>query len=199
MILFSKMDYINNDVINWINGKKYSKLKKNKINNQIEYNEITKNYKSNSRKQWSNKYGEELVKFLLKNLGYKIKEKRKIYIDNKYYEIDIETEEHLYEVKTRNWTTTGTAGEKILGVSLKYSEIPRITNKKLYIVLVAYQEYEAVNSFNIFKNNDNNINKKKLLNKINEINIFYLKCSDLLNQYLYKQMLNEIKNIKIID
>ena len=39
------------------------------------------------------------------------------------YEPDWETDDYIYEVKTRNWTTSGTAGEKVPAVMYKYSDI----------------------------------------------------------------------------
>ena len=45
-------------------------------------------------------------------------------------------------MKTHTWCTTGTAGEKILGVPFKYSELPRLYGKPLKIICVAYQERE---------------------------------------------------------
>ena len=55
---------------------------------------------------------------------------------------DWETDRHIIEVKTRNWTTGGTAGEKVPGVMYKYSDIPDLYGKPLKIVCVAYQEWE---------------------------------------------------------
>ena len=65
----------------------------------------------------------------------------------KRYSPDLECDKYVYEVKGRNWTTTGTAGEKILGVPLKYGEVPHLYKKPLQIILVGYQEYEAKKGF----------------------------------------------------
>lgn len=54
------------------------------------------------------------------------------------YEPDWETEKAIYEVKTRNWTTQGTAGEKVLGTPYKYAHIPKLYGKPLKIVCIAY-------------------------------------------------------------
>ena len=43
---------------------------------------------------------------------------------------DWECDDAIYEVKTRNWTTGGSAGEKVLGVMYKYSDIPYYLLKK---------------------------------------------------------------------
>lgn len=66
---------------------------------------------------------------------------------------DLETLYGLIEVKTRNWTTPGTAGEKIFAVPHKYRNIVLDKQKPLYIILVAYQEYEAVYKFKLFEPN----------------------------------------------
>lgn len=60
---------------------------------------------------------------------------------------DLECDDYVYEIKSRTYSTSGTAGEKILGVPLKYSEVPILYGKPLKIILVAYQEQEAVNKF----------------------------------------------------
>lgn len=100
--------------------------------------------------QWTTKLCENLVKEALEVLGRKNvrhAELKSGSIRYKRYSPDIECDEYVYEVKGRNWTTTGTAGEKILGVPLKYGEIPRLYHKPLQIILVGYQEYEARKAF----------------------------------------------------
>jgi hypothetical protein len=188
------MNSINNNVINWITGKKYSKLKKNKDNNDIEYNEVIENFKPESRTQWTSIYSEELVRFLLKKLDYNVRDKKpKINVGKKIFELDIETDKELWEVKSRCWTINGTAGEKILGTPLKYSEIPRITNKQINIVVVAYQEYEADNNFCLFSPKlENRPDQKKIIECVNSLNIKYMRCSDLLYRYLYKKVVEQI-------
>lgn len=93
---------------------------------------------------------------------------------------DIETDDAIYEVKTRNWTTSGTAGEKTLGCPLKYATVPRLYNKPLKIVLVAYQEYECCNGspISIFGNIDEE--KKIILQCYKGLNIEFIKFSDLI-------------------
>ena len=135
-----------------------------------------------------------LVKTLLTELNYNVYSKKpKIKINNKIFSPDIETDNAYYEVKTRNWTTTGTAGEKILGTPIKYSEIPKKTNKKLYIVLVGFQEYEADKNFNIFNTNGN---KKIMLNLFKKLNIEYIRCSDLMYKYFHKKNMELLTTIK---
>lgn len=182
------MNYITKDVENWITGVGYSKFKKDKKHNELEYKEVTKNFKPNSRKQWTNEYGEAVVRFLLKELDYKICEKKpKIKVGRSVFIPDIETDCAIWEIKTRNWTTSGTAGEKVLGTPVKYSELPNITGKPLYIVTVAYQEYECDKYFNLFSTYYDEIhNKKKILDVFKSVDIHYVRCSDLLYKYLKK-------------
>jgi hypothetical protein len=56
------------------------------------------------------------------------------------HEPDWETSDFVYEVKTQSWLTPGTAGEKILGVPIKYRNVPSLYGKPLRIVLFARAE-----------------------------------------------------------
>ena len=94
---------------------------------------------------------------------------------------DIETDDAIYEVKTRNWTTSGTAGEKTLGCLFKYADVPRLYNKPLKIVLVAYQEYECCNGSSISVFGNLSIEKQKILKyHKDEHQIEFIKFSDLI-------------------
>jgi hypothetical protein len=53
---------------------------------------------------------------------------------------DWETPEFIIEVKTQSWFTPGTAGEKILGVPIKYRNVPTLYGKPLRIVLFGRAE-----------------------------------------------------------
>jgi hypothetical protein len=100
--------------------------------------------------QWTTTLCQDLVAEALIKLGRKnVRKTKKIKssVRDKKYDPDLECDEYVYEVKGRNWTTTGTAGEKILGVPLKYGEIPRLYHKPLKIILVGYQEHEARKAF----------------------------------------------------
>jgi len=105
---------------------------------------------TSNQKQWTTRLCENLVREALVKLGRKNVRKTKQLkssLRDKKYNPDLECDEFVYEVKGRSWCTTGTAGEKILGVPLKYGEVPTIYHKPLKIVLVGYQEYEARKSF----------------------------------------------------
>lgn len=125
-------------------------------------------------KMWSGELGEKIVKELLIQKGCKVWKPKKI----NGHQPDFETDDYIYEVKTRNWTTSGTAGEKILGTPYKYADVPELYKKKLKIVLVGYQEYEASKNFDIF--NPKSKARQKQIEFWKEMGIEFVRCSDLL-------------------
>lgn len=128
-------------------------------------------------KMWSAVLGEQIVKDILEIDGDVVWRPQKLDRQRP----DWETKEYLYEVKTRNWTTTGTAGEKILGVPYKYANVPEIYGKPLKIILVGYQEYEATVKFNIFDTQSEA--KRKQIDLWKRQGIDFVKCSELLDRY----------------
>jgi hypothetical protein len=122
--------------------------------------------------QWTTTMCERLATEALMALGRKnVKraEQKRSSIRDKKYSPDLECDDFVYEVKGRNWTTTGTAGEKILGVPLKYGELPRLYKKPLQIILVGYQEYEARKAFAF----GDLLDKKEQTEELKESLVFY--------------------------
>lgn len=149
----------------------------NNIDDEKEWGNMLIRKYCNSKKgtvQWTTLLGEYVVKLLLILNGHKIVKKQK----HKGYNPDIETTECIYEVKTRNYNTLGTAGEKILGVSKKYANVPTLYNKKVVIVLCGYQEIEGDEKFKLFGTGSDNL--KKILDFERSMGFTYLRCSDLL-------------------
>ena len=177
------MSIINKNVIKWIKNdiyflnliSKYGKYQAKNIENNFG-NYILQEYYSYNKNinNWSGILGEYLVKSLLEEKGINVYKPLKI---NTYLP-DFETDDFIYEVKTRKYTTCGSIGDKILGVPYKYSDIPILYKKPLKIVLVAYQEYEAVNKFNI--HNPESENKKKLIKIWKDMGIEFIKGSELI-------------------
>ena len=155
-------------------GQKFTK-------DQRKYAQITEKDWGNSiisqtkNGNWTTKLGETIVKEMLEACGKVVTNPRKI---NKY-QPDWETVDAIWEVKTSNWCVSGTAGEKILGVPWKYAEIPKLYKKPLFIVCVAYQEWEAEHVFNIIGNNNLPIERKKQLELWNSNGIYFIGLSDL--------------------
>lgn len=142
-------------------------------------------------KQWTTKLCENLVREGLIQLGRKnvtVTTKKKSSIRNKKYDPDLECDEYVYEVKGRSWNTSGTAGEKILGVPLKYGELPRLYHKPLQIILVGYQEFEAKKGFAFGDLLDKNNQTKELQDSLafyKEQGIEYVGFTDILEKIGY--------------
>jgi len=82
--------------------------------------------KNSSAKAWSGVLGEQLIKEVYPD-GWTPKKLNG-------HVPDWETKDCVIEVKTQSWFTSGTAGEKILGVPVKYRNLPALYNKPLVIV-----------------------------------------------------------------
>ncbi len=139
-------------------------------------------------KQWTTVLCQELVMEALVKLGRKNVRSttaKKSSLRTKRYDPDLECDEYVYEVKGRSWSTPGTAGEKILGVPLKYGEVPRLYHKPLQIILVGYQEYEAREKFafgDLLDKNNQTIELQESLAFYKEQNIEYIAFTDILKK-----------------
>ena len=137
------------NVLEWLFGesKFVSQLKKR---DEDLWGKRTIGYETN---QWTTKLGESILWEILYLLGknptrVKVPQKG---MNNKRLMPDFEADDGMYENKARTYTTSGTAGEKILGTPLKYCEIPRLYDKPVFIVCMAYQEVEADKYFHLFE------------------------------------------------
>jgi hypothetical protein len=166
----------------YINGITYSKISKDDRINAQKHEKVWGNsmISQTNNGNWTTRLGEQLVYDILKFKG----ENPRRPIRKNGYNPDWETDEYIYEVKTRNWTTSGTAGEKVLGTMYKYSDIPIIYKKPLKIVCVAYQEYELTHGTTKIFNNVSPT-KKEFLELANKLNINYIKFSDLITNIDY--------------
>lgn len=167
------MKLIDNNLENWIRGSpEWMSRKKTKASQLDEYNWSLKYHTSTCKSQWSSLFGELLVCHLLTKRGHVVRRPLK----KEGLLPDWETEEGIYEVKTRNYSTSGTAGEKIWGVGVKYEKVPELYGKPLYIVCVGFQEIEAFKTID----DDTCPIAQNLLNMYKEHNIHYVRCSSLL-------------------
>ena len=175
------------EIAKWQNNKikKFNKLEKEWGNKMIK--NILKGKKTN---QWTTKLGELVVFSILYKLGYnpKIPEKKK------NYKPDIETDKYIYEVKTRNWTTSGTAGEKVYGVPYKYASIPKLYGKPLKIICIGYQEYELTYGNTPVFNLDIEKDKEHydLIEYYKTKNIEFIKFSDLASEYMLAEKMKKL-------
>ena len=88
--------------------------------------------KKSKAKAWSGILGEQLIRELYPDGWSPVKLGG--------FKPDWETKDFLIEVKTQSWFTKGTAGEKILGVPVKYRNLPALYKKPLVIVCFARAE-----------------------------------------------------------
>jgi len=143
---------------------------------------------SDGGNQWTTKLCQDLVMEALIRLGRKNVKKAVSHqssVRSKNYEPDIESDEYVYQVKGRNWSVSGTAGEKILGVPLKYGEVPRLYKKPLQIILVGYQEFEAKKVFafgNLLDENNQTKELKESLAFYKKHDIEYVAFTDILKE-----------------
>jgi hypothetical protein len=153
--------------------KTISQIREEANKNEKEWGNSIIGQQSNGN--WTTLLGENLVHDVLVLKGKNPRKPKKM----NGYNPDWETDDFIWEVKTRNWTTSGTAGEKVLGTMYKYSDIPNMYGKPLRIVCIAYQEWELTNgTTKIF--GDISENKRGFLNYAKSIGIKYVKFSDLL-------------------
>jgi hypothetical protein len=167
---------IEKDLMDWVKGmRKYANIQ--------EEMSILSKYHNITNRQWTGKFGEHLVKHLLQLQGHIVCEQPLVGTFN----LDLETNDALYEVKTRNYSTSGTIGEKILGTPYRYSNV--VTRKPIYIVLVGYQEREAQDTYELF-NADGN--RRRIIELWESMGIHYVRCSDLLIKAQHSLMLREL-------
>ena len=169
---------LNNNFMNTQNTNNFQNIKKKEyewgVSKIIKYN-IPIN---GALKFWSGPLGEHYVYSKLSSSGNTVK--RPCPING--FTPDWECENFIYEVKTRNYTSTGSIGEKALGIPLKYCDIPELYRKPLKIVLVGKMEMEGIYKYGIINKNVENkrsINKSRIIQAYKNIGIEYVGASDL--------------------
>lgn len=185
----------NLEVIHWcyegvtkVSLKNTSNVEKLKVSKKAEDAWGDKMVGGTGGSQWTTVFCQDLVMEALIKLGRKNVKKAKpkqSSVRNKGYRPDLECDDYVYEVKGRNWSTTGTAGEKILGVPLKYGELPNLYKKPLQIILVGYQEYEARQGFafgDLLDKNNQTKELKESLSFYKEQDIEYIAFTDILKK-----------------
>jgi hypothetical protein len=181
------------DIIQWLYGD-LSFLSNNKKDDEDKWGyELMSKIKKTSNKQWTTNMGQMIGLELLllrdgsSNVPNKIKN----------YQPDAETPKIICEIKSRTYTTSGTAGEKILGVPLKYAELPTLYKKPVEILCIGYQEKEAKEKFGILKTSKNIISERtKILEFFKECKFSYIGATEILND-LVKNIQDDL--LKVIE
>ena len=127
-------------------------------------------------KQWTNKFGEHLGEELYTLIGKTVT--KPALKENK--QPDLETEDFIVEVKAQTYFTSGTAGEKILGVPFKYAEIPDLYGKPLKIVCMGGAEKVCREQYGNLAGPKCSPQKKKLLEFFKSMGIEYVAATDIL-------------------
>ena len=140
-------------------------------------NEMIQKQKQKQTGNWTTLLGERLVKITLEAHGHHVFKPPKR--DNKCP--DWETDDFVVEVKTSNWTISGTAGEKVLGVPYKYANVPSLWNKPLIVVCVAYQEWELTHGNTQIFGERVSPEQRMLINLWKRMNIHFIPFSKLIN------------------
>ena len=99
------------------------------------------------------------------------------------YQLDLECDEYIIEIKTQTFFTSGTAAEKILGVPIKYSDVPRVFKKPLKIILVANTEVLVKNNYKILCCDISN-EKKKIIDFYKTLEIEFICLTDFIKSKL---------------
>jgi hypothetical protein len=178
---------LNKDFLKWIFGldKKNNKKEEDEWGKKVLFEKFNKKVKTN----WSTLLTEEFMReFLSVVLNEKIPKTKSI-IQNPYgkknFSPDIESEKYFFEIKARTYYTTGTAGEKCIGTSKKYNLIKRLTNKRIFIILLAQQEIEACDDFRLFNLTEkDNPEDYKFMELSYECGVSFIKFSELFQFYL---------------
>tara|TARA_B100000925_G_scaffold290886_1_gene277233 strand:- start:2410 stop:3006 length:597 start_codon:yes stop_codon:yes gene_type:complete len=170
------------------------------LNNNFKKTQIDSNYKDIRKKErkwgiskikkykipfngalnfWSGPFGEHYIYSVLINRGNEARRPDPM----NGFTPDWECDDYIYEVKTRNYTSTGSIGEKALGIPLKYCEIPELYKKPLKIVLVGKMEFEGIHKYGIIKNDNYSQNiseiKQKLIDVYKGFGIEFIGASQL--------------------
>jgi len=111
----------------------------------------------NSGGQWTTLVGEQIGRELLILLGESVS--KPVCING--FAPDWQTSKVVVEVKTQTYHTSGTAGEKILGVPVKYSDVPELYGKPVQILCIAGAEKVARENYGILPGNNRRFTPSK--------------------------------------
>ena len=134
-----------------------------------------------SKKQWTNAFGEAIVKELATLLKETVKKPE----TKNHLQPDFELNDTIIEVKCGTFFTNGTAHEKIMGSAIKYAEVPKLYNKDLVILCVGNAEKLARDSYQILKTSQNVPEEKtKILQCYKELKIKFHGITEALDSFV---------------
>lgn len=132
--------------------------------------------------QFGHLIGYELYKSIYSNLTHENETRHKL--DDITYNIDIENEDMFIEIKSSNYTVTGTAYEKITHVPFKYINLVENTKKSLKILCLGDQEvFCSKKRNNYFDPEPESGFNYNFIQMIKNYNMEYIRGSDMLKLY----------------
>jgi len=129
-------------------------------------------------KQWTNLFGEYICEEIYFLYGKDVSKPEK----KNRLQPDKEIDDAIIEVKTETYYTEGTAGEKILGVPFKYSEVPTLYGKPLKILCIGGAEKACREQYGNLPGPKLSLIKKNILDLYRERGIEYIGMSDLMKE-----------------
>ena len=159
------------EVVRWVCGTLYFLPEHERTNKKTEDNAKSKKLEDqwgqslqkrirsdrNSGGQWTTLVGEQIGRELMILSGESVS--KPVCING--FAPDLETSKVVVEVKTQTYHTSGTAGEKILGVPVKYSDVPELYGKPVQILCIAGAEKVSRESYGILPGNNRRFTPSK--------------------------------------
>jgi hypothetical protein len=127
-------------------------------------------------KQWTNKLGEHLCEEIYALHGKTATKP----VKKQNHQPDLEVDDAIIEAKTQTFYTDGTAGEKILGCSFKYSSVPNLYGRPLKIVCIGGAEKKCRDVYGILPGPKCTPEKKERIDFDRSKQIEYIGATDLL-------------------
>jgi hypothetical protein len=127
-------------------------------------------------KQWTNKFGEHICEEIY-TLHGKVVTKP---VKQKRYQPDSKVDDAILEAKAQTFYTSGTAGEKIMGVPVKYAEIPKLYGKPVKILCMGGAEKVCRENYGILPGAMCSPEKQEFLEFFRSRKFEFIGASDLL-------------------
>ena len=134
--------------------------------------------------QWTTKLGEHLTEELLILMGKTPTNPRKI----NGYAPDTEVEDAIWEAKAQTFNTTGTAGEKILGVPFKYADVPELYGKPLKILCIGCAEKVCREHYGNLDGDKSTEKKRRFIEFYKQNGIEWVGATELIEQIIAANM-----------
>ena len=181
------------DVVRWLLGDMSflpSIEKKNKTKDNEKYKILEDEWGQNmltirrpdlkKHGQWTTKLGEHITEEFCILFG----KNPTCPISKNGYKPDTEVDDAIWEAKTQTYFTSGTAGEKILGVPFKYADIPELFGKPLKILCIGCAEQISRESYGNIIGPKTTDKKRKFIEFYKEMGIEWLGASELIKNYV---------------